>query len=139
MGSGFKDARTEIEILKDPAAKELSNVLRTYGNLSDSYFDINNRFTANAYLMLDQIIRIMNKYPELKLEIGVHTDNMGTTENNLISSQRSAQVIVNYLASRGVISKRLVAKGYGETKPVSSNFLEKDRKLNRRVEFTIIK
>jgi outer membrane protein OmpA-like peptidoglycan-associated protein len=46
--------------------------------------------------------------------------------------------MVNYLISREISPSRLVAKGFGGTKPVASNTLEKDRKLNRRVDFTIL-
>jgi outer membrane protein OmpA-like peptidoglycan-associated protein len=46
--------------------------------------------------------------------------------------------MVNYLINRGINNQRLVAKGYGSTKPVASNVLEKDRRLNRRIDITLI-
>jgi len=88
--------------------------------------------------MLDQIVKLMKKYPLVMLEVAVHSDNTGSAENNLSLSQRRSKLLVNYLISRGISNKRLIATGFGGTKPVAPNFLEKDRKLNRRIDFIII-
>jgi outer membrane protein OmpA-like peptidoglycan-associated protein len=137
--TGYKNVKTKIEILKDPAAKDLNNVKKVYGTLTDSYFDSYNRLTSSAYLLLDQIVKIMNKYPGINLEIMVHTDNTGAAEEKLSLSQTYAQAIINYMINRGINSKRLVALGFGASRPIAPNFLEKDRKLNRRIDFKIIK
>ncbi|GAI61368.1 unnamed protein product [marine sediment metagenome] len=79
----------------------------------------------------------MNKYPDSRLEIGVHTDNNGSTKNKLTISQRYVRTIVDYLTIRGIDSKRLIAKGFGGSRPIAPNFHENYRKLNRRVDFTI--
>jgi outer membrane protein OmpA-like peptidoglycan-associated protein len=107
--------------------------------MTDTYFDARNRLVTNAYLMLDQVVMLMNKYPSLKLEIGVHTDNQGVAGTLERLSQTRAQVIVNYLINRGVASSRLTPRGYGSARPVASNATWLDRRYNRRVEFTIIK
>ena len=88
--------------------------------------------------MLDQIVKLMKKYPLVMLEVAVHSDNTGSAENNLSLSQRRSKLLVNYLISRGISNKRLIATGFGGTKPVAPNFLEKDRKLNRLIDFIII-
>ena len=80
----------------------------------------------------------MNKYPSVRLEIAVHSDNSGLLNTNTALSQKRAQLLVDYLVNRGISSRRLVAKGYGGSKPIAPNMLEKDRKLNRRIDFTII-
>jgi outer membrane protein OmpA-like peptidoglycan-associated protein len=89
--------------------------------------------------MLDQVVKILNKYPGKKLDITVHTDNTGLPDIKLSLSQNYAQTIVTYLINRGIDSKRLVAKGLGGTRPIASNYLEKERVMNRRVEISIIK
>ena len=124
-GYGFKDARTKIEVLTDPAEKELNNLKKIFGILTDTYFDRNNRLTSSAYLLLDQIAKVMNKYPAIRLEIGVHTDNTGLPENKLDLSQNYSQIIAKYLIDKGIESKRLVAKGFGGTRPVASNILKR--------------
>jgi outer membrane protein OmpA-like peptidoglycan-associated protein len=135
---GFKNARVRTTILKDPAEKEIYNLKKNFGMSADIYFDTNNRLTATGYLLLDQFIRILTKYPNTKLEIEVHTDNSGSPENNLSSSQRRAQLMVNYLINRGIDAKRLTGKGFGGVKPINFNYTEVDRKLNKRIDFTIL-
>ncbi|MQY79760.1 MAG: PKD domain-containing protein [Bacteroidetes bacterium] len=137
IGSGFKETRTKIKVLRDPAAKELNSLKKIFGVSTDSYFDANNLLTSTAYLFLDNLVRIMNKYPDSRLEIGVHTDNNGSTQNKLKISQRYVRTIVDYLTIRGIDSKRLIAKSFGGSRPIAPNFHENYRKLNRRVDFTI--
>lgn len=135
---GFKNVRVRTYVLKDPSEKELHNLIKINGAFADTYFDNSNRLTSNAYIMLDQIVRLMNKYPAIKLEVAVHSDNTGPAETSLSLSQTRAQLLVSYLTSRGINSRRLVATGFGGAKPIASNMLEKDRKLNRRIDFIII-
>lgn len=136
---GFKDVHTNIEVLKDPAAKEINSLKKIFGVSTDIYFDNNSRLTSTSYLMLDQLVRIMNKYPAIKLEIAVHTDNIGSPDAKLSLSQQYAQIISGYLINKGIESKRLISRGSGGSVPIASNYLEKDRALNRRVDFTVIK
>ncbi len=136
---GFRSAMVRLYELTDPAERELNVLKRNYGVMTDTYFDARNRLVTNAYLMLDQVVMLMNKYPTLKLDIEVHTDNQGVPGALQTLSQTRAQVIVNYLINRGVSASRLTPHGYGSTRPVASNADWLDRRLNRRVEFTIIK
>lgn len=135
---GFKNVRIRMAVLTDPAEKELNNLIRINGAYADTYFDSSERLTSNAFIMLDQLVRLLNKYPSLRLEMAVHTDNTGTVQNNQATSQKQAQTLVDYLTSRGIPARRLVAAGYGSSKPIASNLLEKGRRLNRRIDFTII-
>ncbi len=135
---GFKNVKIRTYVLTDPSEKELHNLIKINGAFADSYFDASNRLTSNAYIMLDQIVKLMNKYPSIKLEIAVHSDNTGAAESNLALSQLRSQLLVSYLVNRGINAKRLMATGFGGSKPIASNFLEKDRKLNRRIDFIII-
>ena len=135
---GFKNVQIKVFVLKDPAEKELHNLIMINGAYADSYFDRSDRLTANAFIMLDQMVKLLNKYPSLKLEIAVHTDNTEPASISLAISQKHAQQLVDFLINRGISSKRLVAKGFGESKPIASNYVEKDRKLNRRIDFIIL-
>jgi len=136
---GFRSAIVKLYVLQDPAERELNVLKRNYGVMTDTYFDARNRLVTNAYLMLDQVVMLMNKYPSLKLEIGVHTDNQGVPTTLQTLSQTRAQVIVNYLINRGIAAGRLTPRGYGSTRPVASNATWLDRRLNRRVEFSVIR
>lgn len=139
INSGFRGTVVRLNVLKDPAERELNILKRNYGVMTDTYFDARDRLVTNAYLMLDQVVMLMNKYPGLKLEIGVHTDNQGVPATLQFQSQKRAEVIMNYLINRGINSSRLTAKGYGSVRPIASNATWLDRRQNRRVEFSVIK
>ncbi|HEY1862080.1 MAG TPA: OmpA family protein [Roseiarcus sp.] len=80
---------------------------------------------------LDAIV----KCPALKVEIAGYTDSDGAAEENVKLSQRRAEAVVAYLKSDGVAADRLFAKGYGATRPVAPNDTDKNKALNRRIEF----
>lgn len=137
--SGYSDAKVMTRVLNEPAEKELYLIKKNYILLADTHFDITNRLTTNAYIMLDQVVQLMTRHPLLKIEVGVHTDNQGISSNNLMLSQMRAQIIANYLTNRGISSNRIKATGYGGSRPVASNTYPAERRLNRRIDITIIK
>jgi outer membrane protein OmpA-like peptidoglycan-associated protein len=113
--------------------------------LNNIFFDFDKatlRPTSNVELR--NIIRFLNKYPNVKIEIAGYTDSKGTDEYNIKLSDERALAVVTYLTKNGIAKNRLVAKGYGETLPDSANENSdgsdnpKGRQLNRRVEMKII-
>ena len=88
--------------------------------------------------VLDDIANVMIKYPETKIEIQGHTDNVGSDANNLKLSELRAQSVTSALISKGVESTRLSPVGYGESKPIATNDTPAGREANRRVEIKII-
>jgi outer membrane protein OmpA-like peptidoglycan-associated protein len=88
---------------------------------------------------LEDAAKILKDNPTIKVEIQGHTDSQGSDEYNLTLSDKRAWAVVNYLIQNfGIEADRLVAKGYGEAKPVADNEKEEGRALNRRVEFVIL-
>ncbi len=83
---------------------------------------------------LDQAAEALKTAPQLVVEIGGHTDNVGSPESNLTLSQQRAESVQAALVERGVPADRLSAKGYGQTAPVADNRTEEGRARNRRVE-----
>ncbi len=92
----------------------------------------------SSFKVLDEIVEILNQYPDYKLDIRGHTDDVGRSEKNLQLSKDRARACYDYLVYRGIDEKRLRSKGYGETKPIASNKTEKGRERNRRVEFELV-
>ncbi len=92
-----------------------------------------------SYYMLEQVYNSLEAYPNVKVEIGGHTDNQGGAQYNLVLSYQRAKSVMDYLIMRGISATRLVAKGYGLEKPVASNNTAEGRALNRRVEVVPIK
>ncbi len=87
---------------------------------------------------LNRVLKLLNKYPKLKIEVSGHTDNVGDSIYNQQLSLRRANAVVNYFSSHGISSSRLIAKGYGFSKPIADNSTEKGRRQNRRSEILII-
>lgn len=91
----------------------------------------------NFNAVLDDIANVMIKYPETKIEVQGHTDNVGNNADNLRLSELRAQSVRSALSSRGVSSSRITAIGFGESMPVASNDTTSGREANRRVEIKI--
>ncbi|HVD99609.1 MAG TPA: OmpA family protein [Cytophagaceae bacterium] len=91
-----------------------------------------------SFVELDKVVSFLNEYPEVKIEIGGHTDNVGKAANNLTLSNNRAAAVAKYLESKGIADERISSKGYGQTKPVVPNTTPANKAKNRRVEFTIL-
>jgi len=91
-----------------------------------------------SYNVLDQLVEVMNEYPELKIEIQGHTDSDGSDEANLKLSQDRADVCKKYAIDKGINASRLTSVGYGETKPIVNNDTPANKAKNRRTEFKIV-
>lgn len=87
---------------------------------------------------LERLVKLMNQYPKLKIEISGHTDNVGSETYNKTLSENRAKVVVDYLIRNGIDKGRLVYKGYGFSQPIASNDSDGGRQLNRRTEFKVL-
>ncbi len=87
---------------------------------------------------LDKLVKFLNDYPEVKIEISGHTDNIGTAEYNQVLSENRAKSVVDYLINSSILKDRIAYKGYGYSLPVASNETEEGRARNRRTELKII-
>jgi outer membrane protein OmpA-like peptidoglycan-associated protein len=89
--------------------------------------------------LLAEIADVLIKNPRIKkVEVQGHTDNTGTPEHNQSLSDQRAAAVVTWLTSHGVGGERLVAKGYGQEKPLVPNVTPQNRAQNRRVQFIIL-
>jgi outer membrane protein OmpA-like peptidoglycan-associated protein len=86
---------------------------------------------------LTDFAETLRQYPQSYVDVIGHTDSTGSAEYNQRLSERRAESTATFLASRGVRRERLVAYGYGETRPVASNDTPEGRAANRRVEVRI--
>ncbi len=86
---------------------------------------------------LNDLIAILNKYPDTDVEIQGHTDNTGTEKYNQALSERRASVVSNYLSDQGIPLQRLTTIGCGLKNPKYPNKTADGRAKNRRVEFLI--
>jgi OmpA-OmpF porin, OOP family len=84
---------------------------------------------------LNMIVDVMKNNPEIKFEVGGHTDADGSDAYNLTLSQQRAAAVREQLTKMGIDASRLTSKGYGETKPIGNNTSLEGKANNRRVEF----
>ncbi|MEO7045439.1 MAG: OmpA family protein [Ferruginibacter sp.] len=99
-------------------------------------FDVNKAVIKPESMgTLNGIVQIMKDNPEIKFEVGGHTDSDGDDAANLKLSQARADAVRNQLIAMNVDAARLTTKGYGETKPISDNTSPEGKANNRRVEF----
>ncbi len=113
--------------------------------LDNIYFDFDKYdIRPDAAKELDKLVQVLIDNPEIKIEMGSHTDSVGTHAYNIELSQNRAQSTVNYLIRNGISPDRLTAKGYGEEKPIARNTNPDGtdnpdgRDKNRRTEFKIL-
>jgi outer membrane protein OmpA-like peptidoglycan-associated protein len=92
---------------------------------------------SQSYASLNQVVDVLNQYPELKMDIEGHTDNTGVAEKNLKLSQNRANTVKNYIIGKGIAEARITATGYGQENPITDNKTASGRTANRRVEMKI--
>lgn len=107
--------------------------------LKNVFFDTNStELKPESCVELDKLVQVMKQNPNIHIEIGGHTDNVGSAEYNRRLSEGRAKATSDYLISKGIANSRITSKGYGLTKPVASNETEEGRATNRRTEAMII-
>lgn len=93
------------------------------------------RLDAKSTPLLDNLFDIVRRCPELTIEIGGHTDSAGSNSANQRLSEQRAQAVASYLRDKGIPASRMIAVGYGESKPVVPNTSAENMRRNRRIEF----
>jgi len=112
-------------------------------NISNIYYDYNKaNIRPDAAKVLDTLVQLLKENPNVKVEIGSHTDSRGNDAYNMRLSQARAQSVVEYLSQHGIDSTLLSAKGYGETQPVNKcvngvKCTEEEYQANRRTTFKV--
>ncbi len=124
------------EIFENPDAVKEGEIYTTNNILFDFGKSI---LRADSYKELDKIVKMMKANNTMQIELSAHTDNIGGYCENLKLSTDRANAAKQYLLSKGFDESRVIAKGLGETTPITSNKTEQGRQLNRRIEFRILK
>lgn len=112
-------------------------------NLDNIYYDLNKaNIREDAKPTLVELANTLNQNPQIRIQLSSHTDCRGEDAYNEDLSQRRAESAVDFLISQGVAPNRMVAKGYGETRPADScdcnSCTEDQHQANRRTTFKII-
>jgi outer membrane protein OmpA-like peptidoglycan-associated protein len=107
--------------------------------LKNIFFDFSKYdLKPESQVELDKVVQLMQDNPTVKIQIEGHTDNVGTSADNMKLSENRAKSVVNYLVSKNISITRLTAKGFGATKPIADNKTEEGKAQNRRTELKVV-
>ncbi len=147
-------AKKEVELAQVKKKEKLDNIIaaekdvvkdkdRLIIKTDPIYFDYDLWYIRKeSKPILNRVIELMKKYPDMVVEIGSHTDNRGNSKYNMDLSSNRAESTRAYFITQGISKKRIIAKGYGETVQIikcepSESCAEEQHELNRRSEFVI--
>ncbi len=133
MKTNLPDSALVVNIPLQPIEAGASIVLKNI------FFDTKKfELKPESMAELDKVVLLLTENPAVKILITGHTDNVGQPADNLLLSNNRAKAAIAYLQKKGIDIKRLSAKGFGATKPISHNSSEGGRAQNRRTELSII-
>ncbi|MCO5235070.1 MAG: OmpA family protein [Chitinophagaceae bacterium] len=123
---GCPEVKEEVKKRVDVAAKNVYFATSSF------------KLLAKSFKSLDEVAKILNEDPNLKLDVEGHTDNTGIAEKNQTLSEQRAQSVVDYLTTKGGVDPtRLVSAGFGQDRPIADNKTAAGRAQNRRVDLIL--
>ncbi|MEO5647803.1 MAG: OmpA family protein [Chitinophagaceae bacterium] len=127
----------ELEEMKQEiSSADILNALNTDGHIS-LYINFETGKSAikpESQIIIDQVTEMLKTNSSLKISIEGHTDNVGTPAANKLLSENRARAVMDALVAKGIDKSRLLAKGWGQDKPVQDNNTDEGKAKNRRVE-----
>lgn len=139
-----REGQYDVVVELDPEVKDLRELVQ----INPINFDLNKyNIRPDAAKELDKIVEVMNKYPNMVVELGSHTDCRATKAYNMKLSDNRAKSSADYIKKRITNPERIYGKGYGESRllngcecegPVKSDCSEEEHEKNRRTEFKVI-
>ena len=130
-----KDSVINIDIIKTNNLK----VGETYKLKNINFETGKSKLITKSLTELDKLAEYLKNNKDIKIEIDGYTDNVGTEKFNLKLSENRAKAVKNYLVKKDIDKERITYKGFGSSLPIATNYTPEGRKLNRRVEFKILK
>jgi OOP family OmpA-OmpF porin len=119
-----------IQVVRPPVAAPIV--------FEDVHFDFDRySLRPEAVRTLDEAVAVLQRNPDVRVEIEGHTCNIGTAEYNMALGERRANSVKDYLVSRGIAPSRFSTVSYGEERPKYDNAREETRRLNRRAALTV--
>ena len=143
-----KISRHEIDSLQkiitrlfksQPAEDKDKNNTPAY-SLDKIYFEPNQTALLDSSKeQLDELVNFLNQFPDVEIMIKGYADSTGSVELNQVLSEHRAQSVARYLINHGVSADRISSMGFGKDNPIGNNNTPEGRRMNRRVEFTVVK
>jgi outer membrane protein OmpA-like peptidoglycan-associated protein len=144
---GFIDAQDSIDVTNLKEYKEIQLDLFLTPLVEGQSVRLNGVYfvqgeetlLASSFPELKKLVKLLQDNPTMEIRLEGHTDNQGSAYLNQILSDKRVKAVKKYLVNAGIADKRIKTQGFGDKKPVADNNNLETRKLNRRVEFVIIK
>lgn len=139
-----EELNVPLSLMPKPAEEFLIERGKCIVRINPIYFDFDKaNIRPDAEIELNKVVDVMNKYPDLIIEGGSHTDSRGTFKYNQTLSYRRAFSTVQYIIGKGIDPSRISAYGYGESQLVNGcadgvTCSEEEHQANRRTEFVIV-
>ena len=130
--NGFEDDEGCPDIVPAEFA-DLAGILKGINFDSDK-----DKIKPDSKPILDRAVKVLKKYPQVRIEISGHTDSRGEYEHNVDLSQRRAESVKQYLIDDGIAAERIETRGAGPNEPVADNETSDGRAENRRIEVKIL-
>jgi len=128
-----------IPVKEDDLSKEILEEGKMI-RLKDVFFEFDQaELLPRSFMELRKLLKIMRENPQMVIEIRGHTDSWGKDFYNLSLSEKRAKAVVEYLNRHKIETGRTKYKGFGSQQPIAENETKEGRKMNRRVEFLILK
>jgi outer membrane protein OmpA-like peptidoglycan-associated protein len=130
--NGFQDA----DGCPDELPKEVARFAGVIKGIEFDFAKATIRKESNK--VLDDAIKVLKQYPELRIMVSGHTDNVGEPQKNVELSQERASSVKEYMVGKGIEAGRIETRGAGPNEPVADNSTDKGRQENRRIEFKLL-
>lgn len=137
----FKDTTVTIPVASEASYSLYLTPLQAdmTVQLRNIQFELNSFYLMDeSYAELDEVVKLLETNPNLKIEISAHTDDLGTDAYNNKLSQKRGDAAAKYIIRQGISPERITAKGYGKRQPLVENNSDENRAINRRVEFKVL-
>jgi len=128
------DLQLEMDVIKKNVTFEVKDILYAFNDY---------KLLEDSKTQMDELVEFLKVNDNISVELSSHTDSRGSDEYNKTLSQKRAQSCVDYLVDKGVEQRRIVAKGYGESKLLNRcgngvDCTEEEHQANRRTEIKIL-
>ena len=133
LKDNVNDSPLVVNIGLQPLEKGSSIILKNIFFESKKY-----ELQTTSFTELNKVAELLKENPALTIQISGYTDNVGKPADNLLLSINRAKAVITYLQSKGIDSKRLTGKGFGESNAIAPNTTEAGKSQNRRTELTVI-
>ncbi len=137
MGNiGVVEIKDFKQTIKKVTADEILDAINTKG-VATLYINFDtgkSRIKTESYTVIDEIVKMMEANPNLKISVEGHTDNIGDEVSNMALSKNRAEAVLKAITNKTINKTRLSSTGLGATKPIEDNTTKEGRAKNRRVE-----